>query len=992
MKRILLLTVVCLLLLVKGYGQGRIVTGKVISAEDSSPVPGASIIVKGTTVGTVSDAEGAYSVNVPQGSNILVVSFIGYKGMELEIGNQSVLDIKLENDATQLEEVVVTGYTTQTQRELTGSVASVKGDKIERVPLGSFDQALQGQVPGVLIQSNSGQPGAAAQVRIRGTGSLNGSNQPLYIMDGIEITANDFSTINQADFENISVLKDASATAIYGSRGANGVIVITTKRGKTGAPKINYDFQYGTSDPPESKLKLMNTQQKLDYEMANGNPLGWTQADLDRLSLINTDWTKVLFQKGKTQSHTLNVSGATDKTSYFISGSMFDQTGTVPNTLLKRYTGRINVASGVNTLTFGLTSTFGYSEFTNTNEANTSIGAPLNAVRWCNPYETPYDDQGEYTDLASGQPNALEELLENSNVRQQLKGIGQVFAAYELPFLKGLTIKTSWGGDYTANERAVFVDGTTATGAGTPGQKGSFTRQFGKRFRTTGTTSISYTKNIGTEHSLSVSLFNEVVKSKSSSFFFTGFGLGGPFENEAGITPGNNTNGFIPQVGGNATDGVNGEGVDFRGGPSALLSYFATVNYGFRDKYYLSVAARRDGSSRFGSNYRYANFASIGANWIISDEDFMSGLKDVVFNELKYKISYGSSGNQAGIGTFQARELYGRGVYNGVSGLVQTQLENSDLRWERKTIFNTGLEMASLQGRLKLSFEYYNTLTTDLFLNKPLSETTGYTSLTSNLGELQNRGFEISLSADVVKAGDFLWSVNANFTRNKNTVKKLFEGQDEIIAGLILTRPGESTNTFYMVRYAGVNPTNGNALYLTKDGEETEAYDPNDRVIVGSAEVPYFGGFGTTLSFKGIELSGLFSYVMGNQIYNNDRNNVENPAYLWDNINVDLANEWRTPGQVTDIPRPGNTYRSNTTRFLEDGDFVRLRNVMLSYSLPKSILSKIKLNNIRVYAQGQNLLTFTDFRSYDPEITGVSLTGAQYPALKTITFGASIGF
>jgi hypothetical protein len=300
--------------------------------------------------------------------------------------------------------------------------------------------------------------------------------------------------------------------------------------------------------------------------------------------------------------------------------------------------------------------------------------------------------------------------------------------------------------------------------------------------------------------------------------------------------------------------------------------------------------------------------------------------------------------------------------------------------------------MASLNGRLKLSFEYYSTLTTDLFLNKPLSETTGYTSLTSNLGELQNKGFEISLNADIVSTTNFNWNVSANFTRNKNTVKKLFEGQNEIIGGIILTRPGESMNTFYLVRYAGVNPDNGNALYLTKDGEETETYDPNDRVIVGSAEVPYFGGFGTTLSFKGIELSGLFSYVMGNQIYNNDRNNVENPSYLWDNLNVDLANEWRTPGQITDIPRPGNTYRSNTTRFIEDGDFLRLRNVILSYSLPKSVLNKIKLNNVRVYAQGQNLLTFTDFRSYDPEITGTSLTGAQYPALKTITFGASIGF
>ena len=973
------------------WAQERVVSGRVTSSEDGSALPGVNVVLKGTNNGTVTGSDGRFSLAVSGQSGVLVFSFIGLLTQEVPVEGLTTVDVAMQTDVKQLSEVVVTGYSTQTQRELSGSVAAVKGENIGRVPLASFDQALQGQVSGVLIQAQSGQPGAAASVLIRGRGSLLGSNSPLYILDGIEITASDFSTLNPADFENISVLKDASATSIYGSRGANGVLVITSKKGKKGRAKVTYDAQYGFSEAPQNKLELMNSEEKLEYELANGNPYGWTSEDVARLSQINTDWADVLFQTGKTQSHTLSFAGGVDKTSYFISGSVFDQSGTVKNTGLKRYTGRVNLESGLGDLTFGVNSTFGYSDLTNTSEGNTGIATPLNAIRWTNPYETPYDDDGNYTQIISGQPNGLQELLENNAYRDQLKAIGNVYLNYQVPFVKGLTVKTSWGGDFTSNERAAFVDGTTATGSGTPSQKGSFTRQYGKRFRYTGTTSLTYAKQLSADHFLSVSLFNEIVKTNSNSFFFTGFGLGGPFENEAGITPGNNTNGFIPAVGGNQTDGVNAEGVLFRGGPSALLSYFTTINYGYKEKYYLTVGLRRDGSSRFGDNYRYANFGSVGLSWIMSDEAFMSSLKGNFLNELKFKISYGSSGNQAGIGTFQARELYGRGVYNGVSGLVQNQLANPDLRWERKSTFNTGFEFAMLNGRLNGSIEYYNSITSDLFLGRPLSLTTGYASLTTNVGKLQNSGVEISLNSDVVKTGDFRWNLTTNFTYNKNMVKELLPGQDEIIDGLIITKPGEAMNSIFVVRYDGVNPNNGNAVYLTKDGEPTETYNPEDRVIVGTYETPYFGGFGTTVSYKGLELSTLFTYVLGNHIYNNDRNNVENPAYFFDNLSRELLTEWRNPGDITNIPRPDNQYRAQTTRFVEKGDFLRMRNIILSYSLPSAMLSKAKLSNVRVYVQGQNLLTFTKFLGFDPEISTGNLAGAQYPALRTVTFGLTVG-
>jgi TonB-linked SusC/RagA family outer membrane protein len=909
------------------------------------------------------------------------------------LGTRSIVDVVLKADARQLSEVVVTGYTTQNKREVAGSVATIKSQEVANVPLASFDQALQGKAPGILVQANSGQPGAAATVLIRGKGSVLGGSTPLYVLDGVEITAADFSTLNPADFESFSVLKDASSTSLYGSRGANGVIVITSKKGIAGKTRLNYDFQYGLSNAPENKLDLMNSSQKLDYEVFRGNPYKWTADDLARLKQIDTDWGDVFFKTGKTMIHTLNASGGTDKTTYFLSGSVFDQTGTVPTTGLKRYTGRANVQSSAGDFNFGLNSTFGYSEFTNTSEDNTGINTPLNAIRWTNPYETPYDADGNYTEMVSGQPNALQSLLENNNLRQQYKGVGNVFVAYSVPFLKGLTLKTNWGADFTANEGSAYVDPSTPAGASSTGGSGSYSRGYGKRFRYTGTNAATYTTQFNTQdHNLTLGLFNEVVKSNSNSFFFTGYGLGGPFENEAGITPGNASNGYIPAVGGNATDGSNAEGVNFRGGENSLLSYFSTLNYGFKERYFLSLSGRRDGSSRFGVNRRYANFGSAGVSWIVTEENFMAGLKDRVFNELKLKVSYGSAGNQAGIGSFQSRELYSRAVYNGVSGLVQSQLANPELQWERKTTFNAGLEFATLDGRVRSTIEYYNSLTTDLFLGRQLSRTSGYTALTSNIGELQNRGVEFSLEGDLIKTtSGFTWTANVSLTRNQNEIKKLVGDQQEIISGTYINRVGESMNSLYLVRYAGVNPANGNAQFINKEGAVTEVYSPSDRVIVGTTEAPFFGGFGSTLNFKGFEASAFFSFVKDNKIFNNDRTNVENPAYYWDNVSLDLLNTWKEAGQITDIPRPGNTFRSGTTHFVENGDFLRLRNVNLSYTLPQTLVQAIKLRNLRVFVQGQNLVTWTDFKGWDPEMSFGILQGAQYPAMRTMTFGVSVG-
>jgi TonB-linked SusC/RagA family outer membrane protein len=816
-------------------------------------------------------------------------------------------------------------------------------------------------------------------VTIRGKGSINGSNEPLYILDGIQISAADFSTLNPNDFASFTILKDAASTSIYGSRGANGVIVITSKRGKSGVTRVNYDFQYGGSQAPTHPQLVMNGNQKLDYELANGNLYGWTDAELDGLRQINTNWEDVLFRTGNTQSHQLSASGGSDKTTFFLSGSVFDQSGTVPNTDLRRYTGRANVETQAGNFRFGLNTSIGFSKFNNTLEGDSFIGSPLNAVRWLNPYERPYDENGDYTQIVSGQPNALQELLENQTSRDQIKGVGIVFVEYKAPFLEGLTMRTNWGIDYTQDEFQTYLDRTTYRGSIAQGGNGSLRRELERNFRYTGTTSISYTKRFNVDNELTVSVFNEVVKNDERAFGFTGFGLVGPFQNEAGITPGTPLNGYIP-------------GVRGFGGQNSLISYFIDATYGFKDRYFINAGLRRDGSSRFGEDNRYANFGSIGLSWIVSDEAFMQNLKGNFFNELKFKGSYGAVGNQEGIGNFDSRELFGRSIYNGIGGIALTNLPNPFLRWERKEMLNAGVEFVLLQGRLNGIFEYYNNVTDDLFLNRQLTRTSGFTSQNTNIGSLRNRGYEISFIGKVIDSPNFKWDLNANFTYNKNEVTSLVGDQTEIIEGDYITKIGEPINSLYLVRYAGVNPENGNAQYLTRDNELTENYDPNDRAVLGTSDAPYFGGFGTSFSYKNLSMNVLFTYVFGNNLYNNDRNNIENPGYLFDNLSVELLNEWRTPGQITNIPRADNAFFSGTSRFVESGDYLRLRNINLSYNLPAKTIANLKIASARVFVQGQNLLTFTQFRGFDPELSDRLLIGSQYPALRTVTMGVSVGF
>lgn len=959
--------------------QNKTITGRVTD-EMNQPIAAATVAGKGSMVATSTDENGNYSITVPENVSELEFSSIGFTTVTQRITG-TTLNVTLRISSGELSQVVVTGYVQQNKRQSAGAVSVVKADEIAAQPVASFDRALQGKVGGVLSTSTTGQPGAPAQIVIRGKGSINGSNDPLFIMDGVQISSADFAALNTSDIETFTILKDASATAIYGSRGANGVVVITTKQGRAGATRINYDFQVGWSELPPDKLPLMTSAQKIDYEMnydrpAYGtNPFGWTPTEQDSLSRINNHIRDELFHKGKMQIHQLSMSGGNDKTVFYISGSIFDQEGIVRSTDFSRYTARVNLEHRFSHFKVGVNSTIGYSKRNSSLEGTSYIGAPLNAVRWFNPYITLRDDNGDYQeDFLQGQPNPLQELEGVRRNANQLKGVANAYLEFAVPWVKGLLARTSWGIDYSQLDSTSYADRSTNLGGQQTGGNGMFGRFNSYNSRYTGTTSLTY-ENQFDEHYLRFAVFNEMIKSKSNFNYFRGFGLLGPFKNEAGITPGTPENGFIPQVDGDAS-------------ANALLSYFADGLYGYRDKYFLSAGIRRDGSSRFGSDNKWATFGQMGVSWIISAEEFMSNTTWI--NDLKFKVSYGSVGNQLGISNFASRELYDAAFYNGVPGVSISNLPNPALRWERKNIFNTGFEFSMLNNRLNGSIEYYNSITKDLFFDQQLSRTTGATSLQANLGELRNSGIEVSLSATVIRNTNVRWDIGANYTYNRNRVlsKPGLPRQPE---GIIINEVGYAARSLYLIRTAGVDPEDGREMYYDLDGNITKTFSAAYADIIGPSDAPHFGGFTTNLNVHGFTLDIIFSYSFGNYIYNNDRVNVENPNYWFSSLSSAMLREWREPGDVTDIPSPFYTFRDGTTRFMEKGDFLRLRNLSIGYSVPRKITDRLKIRTASIFLSGQNLHVWHNFKGYDPEFSNPSVIGAVYPQLRSYTLGVNIG-
>jgi TonB-linked SusC/RagA family outer membrane protein len=992
------------------YAQQVELTGTVTD-DKGNPVVSASVIEKGTKNGAVTGPDGSFKLNVKKGAR-LFISSLGFQTKELTASGGRV-SIQLSSDTKALDEVVVTGYKTVSKREFGGASTIVKGESIKSIPIASFDQMLQGKAPGVVIRASSGQPGASGSIQIRGRGTFEGT-QPLFIVDGIRIAAGDFALLNPNDIESFNILKDAAGAALYGSEGANGVVVVTTKLGKSGKPKFEVEAFTGWSRFPEFRdFRLMNSNEKIDYELRRGgSPIsGFSSLQLDSLRKINTNWEDEVTRTGKTYNLAGSASGGSEKTRYFASVNYFKQEGTVRNTFFDRITSRLNLSQEAGNFSFGINTSGTYSNFTNTSEQNSGINSPLNGLQWANPYEQPFVPgryllNGNFTKVGAlpgqltrpavtntVQPIPTTELFWNNNLSHQIRILANANAEYKIPYVSGLSARMVYGIDYRSFESTQFVDRKTYTGGLNPRpisepytnfRTNAFARDFSYSQRITNTWSLNYRKKMG-EHNFDAGLYYETVDIGSSSSGNVTYSILSRLQNEGGATISRE---LLPVVRGSRI-------------LQSLQSYFTTFGYGYKGRYFFNGNIRRDASSAFGPANRNANFFGASASWIISDEEFFSSLLSgplSFINSLKYKISYGSIGNSFALGPYAYQGLVANRLYNSSAGTIVTRLENPDLRWETRRKFNTGIEFAMLNNRLNGSIDVYSELSKDLLLNREISFTNGFSARPDNAASVQNSGVEIAINYQVIANKDFNFSVNANYTYNNNKIVELPGGKDTVVTlvgGIPMARiKGQRMNQLFLVEYVGVNQDNGNSIYKSVDGKTTEQFDEKDRIAAGTTDPIYSGGFGFNLGYKGLELSTQFVFMLGMKIFNNERQNLENPNYFIDNLNADLlTKEWVAPGGNATIPRPDNTYFAETTRFLEDNSFLRMRNIMLSYTPPKKYINKAKLSNFMLYLNGTNLLTVTKYRGRDPESAmQIANQGAQYPSLRTVQVGLRANF
>jgi len=966
------------------------------------PLQGVSVTGKGLKKGTSTDAEGNFIIQVKDERSVLIFTMVGFGAKEITVGRGSRLTVTLSEASTDLSEMVVTGYQNQSRKLSGSSTATVDIKNVAVQPVASFDQLLQGQTPGLNIKTGSGQPGRPSDVVIRGKGSINGSTDPLYIVDGIQLQARDFEAMNPLDFESVTVLKDGASTSLYGSRGANGVIVVTTKKGREGQLIVTYTGQTGFSKLPPGKLKTMNGPQHVDFEMnIAGNPYSWTDAQADSLRKINFDWETALFRSARMQEHQLSFSGGNNKTKYFSSFSYLDQDGILLNTNMRRYTARFNIEHTTNNFKFGTNISGGWSKVRNTREGNENF-TPLNTILWALPYEVPYTSTGKYTKSIQGVgnwTNPFEDVNTNMGHTYYTKAYGNSFVEYKFPMLKGLSWRSNFGGDYSQTETfSITNNGTQAAehdGQSTSPMwgQGNISQLLTKQFRYTVTNALSY-KHVfgaGRQHDLTASLYHETVRTQTSGFGYQAFGLLNPYPNAAGLVAGTTTNGYIPVV----------NNIVFT--PDyGLVSFFSIVDYVYMHKFMLSGSIRRDGSSRLSPDNRWVNYGGISGAWLLSEENFLR--QDPIISLLKIKTSYGTVGNQEGIGDFPYLQQYSSGTFGGGPSLGISAFGNKNLKWETRSTFNTGFELGLFKNRITTNLEFYNSITNNLFFSLTAPATSGGPGqVMGNAGSMRNRGFEASVNLAVVRNSDFEWNLAANYSLNRNTILSLPQGQQsQLYHKYQILQVGKPFNSFYLDRFQGVDPAAGSAIYLKADGKTTtHTYDPNDRVTLGTSDAPFNGGINNSLRYKTVNLSFLWVYSYGNYVYNYARTQVEIPGYSSAGFSTNGLNAWTKPGQITNFPSMNDPFKQNTTRYLENDNFWRLRNVMLTYSLPQQYCRRLKINSFQLFVQGQNLLTLFKLQAFDPEVSNANsstsnsnadITGAQYPPLRSYTLGATISF
>lgn len=986
--------------------QTRKVTGVVVD-KNHLPVIGATVLVEGTSVGSITDLDGNYSIDLPQGATRLVFSYIGYSKQVVEVNGRSVVDVTLAEESFNIDEVVVVGYNTVKRGQITGSVDMVKSEKIAQQSSASLEDRLQGKVAGLMISTGSGQPGSSdVKIRIRGTGSINGSNTPLYILDGVMIEPAQFASLNNDDIADIQVLKDASATAIYGSRGSNGVIVITSKRGKQGKTQVNYSLKLGTSIMQEPKTRMMTGEENILYQSycAEQNPdskqfplmrllsledkeaagtitsdelteLNAGRGRLEAARNTNTDYMDEMSQNGFTMEHIVSVNGGSEDTKFFISGSYLQQDGILKESGLTRYSGRINLDHKLNKIfDFGVSASVGYTE---SQFADPDAGE--GRASWANPWFTallayPYEDPDTWYN--GDNPTLITKYYHRD--KGLLRLVGSAFL--NVRFTDWLRFKTNFGIDYYGRKTMTSLDREHPKAVSNHGylaQSASDMRRY------TWTNTLNFMKVFNDVHYVSGVAGFEMYDGIYSAFNQTGYDLD-PFmtESPAGIGDKTGSSKNPPQIGGSKTR-------------SNLLSYFTQWNYTYNDRYNFSASVRYDESSKFLGSNKGAAFWSVGAAWDISREEFMEKYSHI--DQLKLRVSYGTTGNQDGISDFGTRNGYAKTSYNGAPGYYHAVLGNSDLQWETSEQFDLGADVRLFENRLNVAADFYVKNTRDLLMFKKISQTSGFGDIQTNAGSIRNTGIELSVSGTPIRTQNFEWTIGANITYNKNQITDLgtwANADNRFVDGDLLYEVGKPLGTWYMVEFAGVNPETGEAWFYDQQGGKTENINEAPKVDkFKSSEVPVFGGFDTSLSYKGFSLSANFTYALNYYIMNGTRWYVDNhnfngnkPAYM--------LTMWRKPGDVTNVPRfdSKNNPSPWASQFLEDASYLRLKTVRLSWTPSRRLLEKQKLfSSINVFCQGENLLTITKYTGMNPEVNG-NTDQMAYPTPIAVTCGVNVSF
>ena len=994
MKRLLFLILVAVTGI--SFSQAQEVRGTVTDSRTGNPLSGVSVTVKGTNVGTTTDQQGLYRINATS-ANVLVFTYTGMALMEQAVGDKTEINVSLNPSNESLQEVVVVAYGNQNRRRITGAVGKLPGSEVENVPLVSVDQMLQGKIAGLQSVATSGQPGSAQQIRIRGIGSITASSAPLFVIDGIPVNTGDASSLtnssnllaslNPNDIETISVLKDASAASIYGSRAANGVIIINTKKGRAGKTKIRVDAEFGKSDIayiPELGKPLNRDEVNELFREGLGNA-GYPDPTIDFIMEnffgYNTDanynWLDLVKRKGQQQQLNISASGGDAKTQFFLSGGYFKQQSPIIGSDLKRYTSNINLkhhltqkfSVGVN---LNLSSFTQVGEIESANFRNPIIAAMalLPTQEAFNPDGTPNYDPTVFSQIYN--PVALRQYDKHNNQTSKLLGSGTL----EYKPIKNLKLTSRFGIDYNNIEEYLFYNPIFGDAASTNG----YTANSYKRLYNWVWTNLADYNFDAMNGDLDGVVTVGYEAQNSKTYTQSGDGTVLP-KNGNLIYP-------IPAV--PTTASVTGSDYSF----TSLLSR-AQLN--FKNRYSVSGSLRRDGSSRFGTNNRYGTFWSVGAAWNIDEENFMKRLEFI--SSLKLRASYGVNGN-AGIGNYDWRSVFlFSTTYNGAPGSFQNSIGNNDLTWEQNKPFDVGIEIGLLNNRIFLEADYYIRKTENLLLNEPLSATGGFTTFSNNVGAMENKGFELTINATPVKTKDFNWTVSLNTAWNKNKVTQLRPGVDEIIGNPFTLRVGADVQSYLVRQWAGADPDNGDPLWY-KDETRTETtndFSQAERVLKHSASPKGFGGFSTSLTYKFITLDAQLNYQYGNYIYSQwDFLFVSDGAFIGLNHNRKALQRWQKAGDISDVPRfeAFNSTASNeiSSRYLYKGDFLRLRNLSLAFQLPEQYTRKAGLTSARLYVRGTNLWTktFDKNLTIDPEQPIGGVSDLQFFNPKSFTIGLSI--